>query len=56
MLDNWQKLVLTEKNLLFFEKIEPSSALKILQNRMRNIHVHIPVIVIISLGNRNLKD
>ena len=31
----------TEQNILFFEKIEPSSALKILQNRMRNIHVRV---------------
>ena len=29
MLDNWQKLVFNWKNILFFEKIEPSSALKI---------------------------
>ena len=28
------------KNILFIEKIKPSSALKILQNRMKNIHVH----------------
>ena len=39
MLDNWQKPVFNWKDILFFEKIEPSSALKMLQNRMRKIHV-----------------
>ena len=39
MLHNWWKLVFNWKNILFFEKIEPSSAVKMLQKRMRNIHV-----------------
>ena len=34
------KACLPEKKYSAFEKIEPSSALKILANRMRNLHLH----------------
>ena len=39
-LDNWKNLFSTEKIVLFLEILEPSSALKIRRNGMRNIHVH----------------
>ena len=56
MLENWQKLVFYWNIFLFFESSWPVSALKMSQNRMKNMHLYIPqdkeVLKILKYGEK----